>query len=114
MTKHLEFYKFSVEINKEISLEMISYAGVFGVKCNVSKRIFILGTENLLLGMGRFFKNVENGLIKNQKLVDDITLYGQTNFSFFVFEAHYELENSSKREEFVNYYKNIYKEKLYD
>lgn len=114
MKKKLDFYDFSVKINKEISLESISSPGVFGVQCNVNKRILISDSEDLLFDMGRFFKNVQKGLIKNQKIAEDIELYGQNNFSFFVFDADYELENKAKREKCLNFYKNIYKDTLYD
>ena len=64
--------------------------------------------------MDSFFEDVENCSIDNKKLLQDLKLHGQINLSFFVFEGDFELENEFKREKIVNYYKNLYKEKLYD
>jgi hypothetical protein len=114
MTKNLEFFHFSVQINQEISLNSLSYPGVFGIQCDVTQRILILGAKNLLVELEGFFLNVDNGLIKNQKFLEDLKIYGKKNFTVFIFDGDFELENGIKRQRAINYYKKLYQNKLYD
>ena len=114
MTKNLEFFQFSVLVNRKLSLNSLAYPGVFRIECNLNKRIVILGSKNLLVDLEVFFLNVDNGLIKNQKFLEDLKIYGKSNFTVFIFDADFELENGIKRRWAVNYYKKLYQNKLYD
>ena len=109
-----KFYKVCININQELTLDDLSSPGIFGVKCRPTKRIMLLeANDSVLFSISIFFDSLLNGSIDNTALFNDFKKYGKEAFDFVVFHADLELENPLKREKFVNYYKILYKEKLY-
>lgn len=76
--KDINFNKFCVYINETCSLQNLALAGVFGVECNKTQRIIILGANySILLSMEKFFDDVLNGSIKQPELLTDLKKDGK-------------------------------------
>lgn len=62
----ITFYHFQVnlEINQEFGIHQLNQAGVFGVECILTKRLFFMGPENSLYEISLFFNKLLKGSIR--------------------------------------------------
>lgn len=111
---NIEFYDFSIKINKSLDPDALAIPGIFAIYCTITKRAFFGGDSyNILYGIERFFDDLLSGNIKNDQLLADFKLHGKEAFVFYVFDADLEFENDIKRNIVLSRYQNIYSNILY-
>lgn len=111
---NLEFYDFSIKINKSLTVPDLASPGIFAVYCIIKKRIFFVETFDILHGVENFFQDLTTGVIQNDQLLSDFKLYGKECFTFYIFDANFELENSIIRKNQLSQYLKLYSDILYN
>ncbi len=96
--QNLKFYKFSIFLKTSLIITDLSLPGIFVVKCNLNQKIFFSHDDSILFGIDRFFDSLVKNEIKNQNLLQDYEKYGESGFSYYVFDASYDLDNPIYRE----------------
>lgn len=105
--------KIVLNLKSDFSVEDLFGPGIFAVQNTITKRIFLVGAENILVEIDSFFRNLEQKKIKNLILLEDFQKFGKESFEFFVIEADYTLENSVKRDAEIENYQKMCRDSLY-
>lgn len=105
--------KIALNLKSDLSIEDLFGPGIFAVQNTTTKRIFLVGVDNIFLEIDAFFRSLEQKKLKNPTLLEDYQKFGKESFEFFVIEADYTLENSVKRGWKIKDYKEMCRDNLY-